>query len=105
MGVNGFEDICSTVDHGNGTPGRAGKPTKVFPREGVPLPVRCSTGTLTGSITVAEGVFAPGHLGGLTWQVPFGLVDDILMRSRTVQTRLRLLPSRSCLQSGVTACR
>ena len=27
--------------------------------------------TLTRTITVAAGVFAPGHLGELTWQVPF----------------------------------
>ncbi|WSE03846.1 IS4 family transposase [Streptomyces sp. NBC_01445] len=46
------------------------------------------------TITVARGVFAPGHLGELTQYLPFELVDDVLARSRAVQGRLRLLPSR-----------
>ena len=46
------------------------------------------------TITVAEGVFAPGHLGELTPDLPFELVDDVLTRTRTAQRRLRLLPSR-----------
>jgi Insertion element 4 transposase N-terminal/Transposase DDE domain len=46
------------------------------------------------AVTVAEGVFAPGHLGELTQLVPFELVDDILERTRAVQRRLRVLPSR-----------
>jgi hypothetical protein len=29
--------------------------------------------TITRTITVAAGVFAPGHLGELTWQAPFEL--------------------------------
>jgi hypothetical protein len=52
------------------------------------------TVTLVRSTTVAGGVFAPGHLGELTQLVPFELVDDILERTRCVQARLRLLPSR-----------
>jgi len=40
------------------------------------------------------GVFAPGHLGELTQYLPFELVDDILEQTRTVQRRLRDLPSR-----------
>ena len=50
--------------------------------------------TFTRSTTVADGVFAPGHLGELTQWVPFELVDDILERTRTMQARVRLLPSR-----------
>ena len=42
----------------------------------------------------AEGVFAPGHLGELTALVPFELVDAVLQETRTVQRRLRDLPSR-----------
>ena len=34
--------------------------------------------TITHTITVAAGVFAPGHLGELTWQVPFELADAVL---------------------------
>ena len=42
-----------------------------------------------------RGRFAPGHLGELTQYLPFELVDDVLERTRTVQRRLRLLPSRA----------
>src|SRR6201993_3706353 len=41
-----------------------------------------------------RGVFAAGHLGELTWYLPFELVDDVLAQTRTVQRRLRELPSR-----------
>jgi hypothetical protein len=53
------------------------------------------TTTITHSVTVAAGVFAPGHLGELTQHLPFELVDDVLERTRTVQRRLRDLPSRT----------
>jgi Insertion element 4 transposase N-terminal/Transposase DDE domain len=51
--------------------------------------------TFTRAVTVAAGVFAPGHLGELTQLVPFELVDDVLERTKTVQRRLRALPSRA----------
>jgi hypothetical protein len=50
--------------------------------------------TITHAVTVAGGVFAPGHLGELTRYLPFELVDDVLAETRTVQRRLRVLPSR-----------
>ena len=50
--------------------------------------------TITHAVTVAAGVFAPGHLGELTQYLPFELVDDILAQTKTVQRRLRELPSR-----------
>lgn len=50
--------------------------------------------SFTRTITVARGVFAPGHLGELTQHLPFELVDDVLAQTRSVQHRLRLLPSR-----------
>jgi hypothetical protein len=50
--------------------------------------------TITKTITVAAGVFAPGHLGELTQIVPFELADGVLADARVVQRRLRLLPSR-----------
>ena len=45
-------------------------------------------------ITAAAGVYAPGHIGELTQYLPFELVDDVLSETRTVQRRLRVLPSR-----------
>jgi len=47
------------------------------------------------ALSVAAGVFAPGHLGELTRYLPFELVDDVLVQTRTVQRRLRALPSRA----------
>jgi hypothetical protein len=51
--------------------------------------------TITRTVTVAAGVFAPGHIGELTRYLPFELVDDVLAQTRTVQQRLRALPSRT----------
>ena len=50
--------------------------------------------TITTTITVAAGVFAPGHLGELTWQVPLELADAVLEETRAREQRLRDLPSR-----------
>jgi hypothetical protein len=58
------------------------------------LTAQSATVTFTRTITVAAGVFAPGHLGELTQLAPFELVDDVLARTRAVQRRLRDLPSR-----------
>jgi Insertion element 4 transposase N-terminal/Transposase DDE domain len=70
------------------------KSTKIFALREVPLSAQCATTTITRTISVAEGVFAPGHLGELTQYIPFELVDDVLAQTRAVQERLRLLPSR-----------
>jgi hypothetical protein len=43
---------------------------------------------------VAEGRFAPGHLGELTQIVPFEMVDAVLAETGAVQQRVRDLPSR-----------
>jgi hypothetical protein len=51
--------------------------------------------TVSREVTVAAGVFAPGHLGELTPFLPFELVDDVLEETGTVQRRLRRLPSRA----------
>jgi Insertion element 4 transposase N-terminal/Transposase DDE domain len=50
--------------------------------------------TVTRTITVAAGVFAPGHLGELTRIVPFELVDAVLADTGRTERRVRLLPSR-----------
>jgi hypothetical protein len=49
---------------------------------------------VTRSISVAAGVFAPGHLGGLTQVVPFELVDAVLEEVGGLERRRRALPSR-----------
>ncbi len=54
-----------------------------------------TTTPVSRAVTVAAGVFAPGHLGELTRYLPFELVDDVLAQTRTVQRRLRALPSRT----------
>jgi hypothetical protein len=46
------------------------------------------------TITVAAGVFAPGHLGELTQVIPFELVDAVLEESGAAGRRLRDLPCR-----------
>jgi hypothetical protein len=51
--------------------------------------------SITRTITVAAGVFAAGHLGELTWQVPFELVDAVLEETGAQERRLRVLPSRA----------
>jgi hypothetical protein len=50
--------------------------------------------TITKTLTVAAGVFAPGHLGELTQIVPFELADGVVADARAAQRRLRRLPSR-----------
>ena len=59
------------------------------------MSVESATVTITRAVTAAAGVFAPGHLGELTPYLPFELVDDVLEQTRTVQRRLRALPSRT----------
>jgi hypothetical protein len=49
---------------------------------------------ITRKIAVAEGVYAPGHLGELTQVLDFDLVDAVAAETGTVQQRVRLLPTR-----------
>jgi Insertion element 4 transposase N-terminal/Transposase DDE domain len=56
--------------------------------------LRSAVTTVVRSVTVAAGVFAPGHLGELTRQMPFELVDAVLEQTRATERRLRVLPSR-----------
>ena len=55
------------------------------------MPGQC---VITREIAVAEGVFAPGHLGELTQIVPFEMVDAVLAECGATQRRLRKLPAR-----------
>jgi hypothetical protein len=59
--------------------------------QGAPLSGQC---VITREVAVAEGVFAPGHLGELTRVVPFEMVDEVLSSTRATQVRVRDLPSR-----------
>ena len=56
------------------------------------------------TITVAPGRFAPGHLGELTQQVPFELVDAVLAQTGTVQSRVRDLPARVVVYLLLAGC-
>jgi hypothetical protein len=67
----------------------------ILPMPEVPLRPQSATITITRAVTAAAGVFAPGHLGELTQYLPSGLADDVLEQTRTVQRRLRELPSRA----------
>ena len=59
---------------------------------------------ITRTVTVAAGRFAPGHLGELTQLVPFEMVDEALAQTRTVQRRVRDLPSRVVVYMLLAAC-
>jgi Insertion element 4 transposase N-terminal/Transposase DDE domain len=54
----------------------------------------CAMVTVPGLVTVAAGVLAPGQLGELTRCLPFELADDVLVSTKTMQRRMRALPSR-----------
>jgi hypothetical protein len=64
---------------------------KPFTQPEAPLSGQC---VITREITVAEGLFAPGHLGELTQIVPFEMVDAALAETGASQQRLRKLPAR-----------
>jgi len=56
------------------------------------------------TITVAPGRFAPGHLGELTQQVPFEMVDAVLAQTGRLQSRLRDLPARVVVYLLLAGC-
>ena len=53
---------------------------------------------------VAGGWFAPGHLGELTQQVPFEMIDAVLEESCRVQRRVRSLPARVVVYLLLAGC-
>jgi hypothetical protein len=53
---------------------------------------------------VAEGRFAPGHLGELTQHVPFEMVDAVLEETCRVQRRVRDLPARVTVYLVLAGC-
>lgn len=59
---------------------------------------------ITRKITVAAGVFAPGHLGELTQIVPFEMIDAALAETASTQRRVRLLPARVVVYLLLAGC-
>jgi hypothetical protein len=59
---------------------------------------------ITRTRRLAVGAFAPGHLGELTQQVPFEMVDAVLAQTRTTQRRVRELPSRVVVYLLLAGC-
>jgi hypothetical protein len=59
---------------------------------------------ITRTVTVAAGVYAPGHLGELTQLIPFEMVDEVLTATRRVQQRIRLLPARVVVYLVLAGC-
>jgi hypothetical protein len=55
-------------------------------------------------VTVAGGRFAPGHLGELTQQVPFEMIDAVLEQTCRVQRRARDLPARVVVYLLLAGC-
>jgi hypothetical protein len=53
---------------------------------------------------VAEGAFAPGHLGELTQFIPFEMVDAALAETRRTQARVRDLPARVMVYLVLAGC-
>jgi hypothetical protein len=60
--------------------------------------------TITRTITIAAGVFAPGHMGELTRVAPFELVEAVLEETGARERRLRLLPSRVGIYFVLAMC-
>ena len=56
------------------------------------------------TIAVAPGRLAPGHLGELTQQVPFELVDAVLEATGRMQARIRSLPARVVVYLLLAGC-
>jgi len=55
-------------------------------------------------VRVAAGRFAPGHLGELTQQIPFEMIDAVLAETGAVQRRVRALPARVVVYLLLAGC-
>ncbi|WP_328988392.1 IS4 family transposase [Kribbella sp. NBC_01245] len=53
---------------------------------------------------MAEGAFAPGHLGELTQFIPFEMVDEALAQTGRTQARVRDLPARVVVYLVLAGC-
>jgi hypothetical protein len=63
--------------------------------------IRGAVQTITKTVTVAAGVFAAGHLGELTWQVPFELVDAVLEDTLATERRHPRMPGEDAWAPAV----
>ncbi len=71
------------------------------------MPPHCASAAvqaITRTCRLAAGAFAPGHLGELTQQVPFEMVDAVLAQTGTTQQRVRDLPSRVVVYLLLAGC-
>lgn len=68
---------------------------------GAPLSVQT---VMARTVTVAGGRFAPGHLGELTQQIPFEMVDAVLAEAKATQARVRLIPARVTVYLLLAGC-
>jgi hypothetical protein len=59
---------------------------------------------ISRAVMAAGGRFAPGHLGELTQQVPFEMVDAVLEETCRVQRRVRDLPARVVVYLLLAGC-
>jgi hypothetical protein len=59
---------------------------------------------ISRAAVASEGRFAPGHLGELTQQVPFEMVDAVLEDTCRLQRRVRDLPSRVVVYLLLAGC-
>jgi hypothetical protein len=59
---------------------------------------------ISRAVKVAEGRFAPGHLGELTRQVPFEMVDAVLAETCRFQRRVRDVPARVAVYLVLAGC-
>ena len=55
-------------------------------------------------VEVAAGRFAPGHLGELTQQMPFEMVDAVLEQTCRFQRRVRDIPARVAVYLLLAGC-
>ena len=65
--------------------------SKTTTHQGTPLSEHL---VINRAAAVASGPFAAGHLGELTQQIPFEMVDAALAETGTMQRRVRCLPAR-----------
>jgi len=59
---------------------------------------------ISRAVTAAGGRFVPGHLGELTQQVPFEMVDAVLAETCRLQRRVRDLPARVVVYLLLAGC-
>ena len=93
--------VADVAADGGGAPVSEVCPPKTASSPGAP-PLDKSV--ITRAVTVAGGRFAPGHLGELTQQVPFEMVDAVLEQTCRVQRRVRDLPARVVVYLLLAGC-